>query len=335
MSGLLSVARRRRITGQPVGDLPAVTDAPIPYAMPTAAPWNAPTPAIIPTYDGSNQPTHPSVVDMLAARGSAWLGYRYWMCQTPYPASDSSKENPSIVVSNNGYDWHDTEVGITNPIVPQPGTSYNSDGDILWNPDAGRLEMIYRPMDAGERIKGLHSYDGRTWSTPVTLLTRNGTVDNLISPSLVRESSSEWRIYVRSAAVSNVPGITYYTAPSPEGPWGNPVVCTIAGQMPNNDTTSEQLWHLKVLREGAIYYAFAATYTSTNLYPGVSRDGVNFTFGPAAIQRRAGQWDSGWLYRPTMVPHENGTGMRVWYAAHSSGKVGYTILPRSLWDSLA
>ena len=328
------------ITPEPPGPVPSelvlVDDAPIPYAMPTSAPWNAPAPAIIPTYDGSDAPTHPSVVDMVHETGEPWHGYRYWMCHTPYPRSDSSLENPSIVVSNNGYHWHDTAVGITNPIVEQPGTGYNSDGDILWNPDAGRMEMVYRPMEKTEKIKSLHTYDGRNWSDPVDLLTRQNGADALISPSLIRVSATEWRMYVRvrDGVALNTPGINYYSAPSPDGPWTGPVECTVGGVMPNNSTTSEYMWHLKVLRAGSVYYAFAATYTSTNLYPGISRDGVNFTFGPAAIQRRPGQWDSGWLYRPTMVPHENGKDMRVWYAAHSSGKIGYTILPRSLWDAL-
>lgn len=340
---LLALLAARRTTPDPTppvgADLPSVEETPIPYAMPTTAPWNAPAPAIIPTYDGSDAPTHPSVVDMVQETGKPWRGYRFWMCHTPYPKSDSSKENPSIVVSNNGYHWHDTAVGITNPIVPQPGNAYNSDGDILWNPEKGRMEMVYRPMDVGERIKGLHTYDGRNWSEPVQLLPSPvgaGRSGGLVSPSLIRVSATEWRMYVRTnaSAIPNAPGIAYYSASSPEGPWDGPAQCSVGGVMPNDSTTSEYLWHLKVIRVGAVYYAFAATYTSTNLYPGISRDGTNFTFGPAAIQRRPGQWDSGWLYRPTMVPHENGKDMRVWYAAHSSDKIGYTILPRSLWDTL-
>ena len=43
---------------------------------------NAIAPQAIPTYDGTNQPTHPSVVKF----EQPWNGYLYWMAMTPYPS---------------------------------------------------------------------------------------------------------------------------------------------------------------------------------------------------------------------------------------------------------
>ena len=42
---------------------------------------NAVCPQHIPTYDGSDQSTHPSVLRFDAP----WHGYLYWMAMTPYP----------------------------------------------------------------------------------------------------------------------------------------------------------------------------------------------------------------------------------------------------------
>ena len=42
---------------------------------------NAVCPQHIPTYDGSDQSTHPSVLRF----GAPWHGYLYWMAMTPYP----------------------------------------------------------------------------------------------------------------------------------------------------------------------------------------------------------------------------------------------------------
>ena len=42
---------------------------------------NAPQPELIPTYDGSNQSTHPSVLQF----DTPWNGYRLWMAMPPYP----------------------------------------------------------------------------------------------------------------------------------------------------------------------------------------------------------------------------------------------------------
>ncbi|MHB1414314.1 MAG: hypothetical protein ACYC1C_03610 [Chloroflexota bacterium] len=76
----------------------------------------------IPTYDGSGECTHPSVVDAAATVGGPWHGYRYWMAFTPYPNNRwrFRLENPSIVASHDGIQWV-VPVGVKNPLVPPPG----------------------------------------------------------------------------------------------------------------------------------------------------------------------------------------------------------------------
>lgn len=110
-----------------------------------------------PTYDGSGQAVHPDVFH------SSWgwpkaAKYRYWMVLTPYAYSDFSRENPSILVSNNGRNWFVPE-GLVNPIEPAPTEGHYSDPDIVMGD--GRLWVFFR-WDKGleERIYAKSSNDG-------------------------------------------------------------------------------------------------------------------------------------------------------------------------------
>lgn len=70
---------------------------------------NAPSPITTPTYDGSGQTVHPSVLDfgqgIIRPGHTAWNGYRYWMAMTPYPNSQAIYENPSLLCSHDGLTW--------------------------------------------------------------------------------------------------------------------------------------------------------------------------------------------------------------------------------------
>lgn len=314
--------------------LPYVPDDPAPYAMPTSAPWNAPSAAIIPTYDGSNEPTHPTVVDMVHETGRPWHGYRYWMAHTPYPASNATLENPSIVVSNNGYHWHDTEVGISNPIVPEPaGRGYNSDPDLAWNPDQNRMEMIWRAMINGEEIKIRSSTDGITWSPEKVLI--KAPSGGFLSPALVRLASGVWRMFAVTSAEPRQ--LVYRDAPSPDGPWGE---VSYPATTPGPDIlgNGRMIWHLDVLPPDAagVMRGAVVTYPGGAIHPMISHDnGDTWVYGTVPlIQPLSGRWDSGIIYRPTMTYHENGTHLRLWYPAHRPSpdtRIGFTEVPLALW----
>lgn len=307
---------------------------PRPYALPTAPPWNPPVPCQIPTYEGSGQTTHPAVVDMVHETGEIFNGYRFWMCHTPYPFSQGRFENPSIVASNNGWDWHDP-YGIVNPVVPAPpDPEYLADGDLEWNPELSRFELIWKHQGPGMiRYPHIHSYDGITWTQTDNSFRHGG-----VSPALVRMGPDEWRAYLRTnGEPGESAGLVYVTAPTPEGPWDTTSrVVVVRGDMPN--TPDENLWHWDCLPpdEHGIMRGIASTHTTpTGIYVGTSIDGgETFTFSQKVIAEAPGQWDS-YLYRPTMTPHEDGKHMRVWYGALRTGRwaIGYTQLPLSLWPT--
>lgn len=80
-------------------------------------------PCAISTPDGSNECTHPSVIDSYHVLGRPWCGHRYWMAFTPYPGNDPRRfrlENPSIVASDDLEHWA-VPKGVRNPLVGSPG----------------------------------------------------------------------------------------------------------------------------------------------------------------------------------------------------------------------
>ena len=86
---------------------------------------NAPVPLVTPTYDGSGQVVHPDVVYV----PGGWNGYEYWMGMTPYPNSNNSYENPSVLASNDNLTWV-VPPGVINPLAPTP-PGHNDDVELL------------------------------------------------------------------------------------------------------------------------------------------------------------------------------------------------------------
>ncbi len=134
----------------------------------------------IPTYDGSNQTTHPKVLYF----ENGFNGYKYWMVSTPYPSLDAYYENPSITVSNNGIDWTCPK-GFKNPVSGYPNIyrddSYYSDPYMIY--DNGKIEIFFRKTKSnlnGLNIKNGFNYmyyisssDGINYSKPKIILDNN------------------------------------------------------------------------------------------------------------------------------------------------------------------
>lgn len=99
--------------------------------------WSPPTVLTTPTYDGSGQTVHPSVVYI----DGGFAGYKYWMGITPYPGGNDDYENPSLLASNDGITW-EVPSGITNPLAPMP-SHHNCDCCLVWDNDASVLYLYY------------------------------------------------------------------------------------------------------------------------------------------------------------------------------------------------
>lgn len=149
----------------------------------------------IPSYDGSNEVTHPKVLYFEEGLN----GYKYWMINTPYPKNDAYYENPSIVVSNNGIDWKEPK-GVKNPISGYPNIvrddSYYSDPFILY--DNNKFEVFFRKTrsylngyykrNGYNYINYIDSVDGINWSS-TRLLMDNNLNEQYMSMSVIKKDN--------------------------------------------------------------------------------------------------------------------------------------------------
>lgn len=284
--------------------------------FPTSAPYNVPTHLTIPTYEGSNQPIHPDVLDFHKEIGTSWNGWRYWMVMTPYPAYNDTWEDPSIVVSNNGIDWQ-VPAGLTNPLYLPVG-AYNNDPDIVYDPASDELVVFYRDYDVWKMAR---SADGVTWpATPTVAADRIA-----VSPCVLRNSDGTWRVWTAGGSS---------TAATAEGPWVD------AGA----NTGLTNVWHLNVVHAPGGGYHMLYHDISTgqkNIKVASSANGTNWTTNATPVLvSGTEQWSLNDLYRPTLTLHEDGDRYRVWYCGNgpdgtkTAWRIGYTEIPLTEWPAI-
>ena len=171
---------------------PSAPGVGLPYAIPTAFPYNAPVYSDLPTPDGTGSATHPSAWDF---GPSGWRGWRFWMANTPYYNQDILQENPCVWVSQDGYHW-EVPAGGRNPIYPTPGGGlWYSDTDIHYDAANDELLLIWR--GPGERINIVGSSDGITWPATIQDVTPSHEEQGglFLAPSLVQIPDGTWRLY--------------------------------------------------------------------------------------------------------------------------------------------
>ena len=153
---------------------------------------NAVCPQHIPTYDGSDQSTHPSVLRFDAP----WHGYLYWMAMTPYPYNNDGLEDPSILVSNDAQTWIVPE-GLTNPLTPAPKPGHNCDVELVYNKERDELWLYYVEADdiVQSWVKLMRSADGVHWTKPEIVLHDPVQKYSILSPCIQRMQDGSWRMW--------------------------------------------------------------------------------------------------------------------------------------------
>lgn len=314
----------------PVGAQPDPDPDPEPDDLPTARPYNATSPAITPTYDGSGQSVHPSVLDMHYHTGADWNGYRYWNATTPYPYANDRYEDPTVLASHDGFTWEVPD-GLTNPLYPAPpAPGFNSDTHLAYNPDEDELVLYYREtLDASTFTHWvLRSADGVTWSARVNINLPTLGVQ-ILSPALVYVAEGDWRLFGLTRAPE--PRVfQMWTASTPEGPWSGPYNCVGL-----RDFTYP--WHLDVLYHDGYFWLTVDRgpyYLSQpdGLRAATSRDGITWNAAAEDFLEvgDVGAWDELQLYRSSIQPHEDGTRHRLWYSATSAANEWRTGLTAAL-----
>ena len=321
----------------PVTNLAADPDARL-YTPATTPPYNAPVPLVTPTYDESGEAIHPKVLDFGT---SGWRGWRYWMAMTPFTGGNDRTENPSILVSQNGYYWQVPD-GLVNPVYPAPPVpGFGSDTHLEYDPAADQLVLLFREtLDrSAHTVRIARSSDGITWpvSSTDTALVYPDTDLQTISPVILRVADGDWRMFGLSYLSK---ALDMWTAPTAEGPWAGPfrtVGIGISGPTWN--------WHLEVeyidgvfralIDRGPLHEGRPDGYRASSSLDGLtwSTSSSDFmTKGPTEA------WDGGQHYRACMLPDEAGTHYRIWYSGHDSSTVrvwgiGYSEVPRSAWPA--
>ncbi len=287
--------------------------------------------SLIPTYDGSNQETHPKLLYF----PKGWNGYRYWMSMTPYPGTNAIYENPSIVVSNDLKKWL-VPKGLKNPVMGVPADvkygGHYSDSHLVMN--GGVMELWYRADLGNKKTRAtddrvdyyyrITSADGIHWSKPQKM---QSSKDSILSLAVIRQQNRYQFWYTDRSH-----RLMY--ADSADGThWADFCQCTISlpkGYVP---------WHQDVVFCNGRYYLLQTAWYkqkySFALFLSESQDGVHFTKGtsfypsdnPTILHKT-------WLYRSTLVPVENGIFQMVvsyrlpgnkWFMTQCS-------MPQKAWD---
>ena len=254
-------------------------------------------------WEGSTyQATHPSVVQF----DVAWNGYKYWMAFTPYPYQDTSKENPSIVASNDGFSWVVPEGG-NNPIVPYPSgiVSYNSDPSLFYNAETGELEMWYRQVQSVpntsnevEVIFRVKTTDAVNWTLPEEMIhSDNPNIHQYISPSIIYEDTIYKMWAMRDYKI-------FYAESTNGKYWSEPIYAKTNGADFNT-------WHPSVVKLNGTYYVLNNDLQGRIWYS-TSTDEINYSSEKIILET---DYPDG-LYRATMA---TGTlGFYVYYGMFES-----------------
>ena len=209
----------------------------------------SPVKVSVATPDASGVLVHPSCLYF----PNGWNGYRYWMVSTGYLASDNTKENPDLTVSNDGVTFTSLS-GVTHPLVPWPGTGkYNSDPHLVLGPD-NVMYLYWREygVDYGEgsgfieHIKVTYSSDGVAWSSPTIVHSANQSVSRPCSPSVWYDYPTKtWYML----AVDIIPSpyvLKRYSSTTPTGVFANDAAVTVT----NGWYSTLGPWHFEVTNLG-------------------------------------------------------------------------------------
>jgi hypothetical protein len=310
---------------------------------------NARQPLQIPTYDGSGQVVHPSVIDFLHEYGmDAWAGYRYWMVLTPYPQSQDQYENPSLYASHDGITWVVPQ-NITNPLDQAAGgweKGFLNDPEMIYNPDNDQIWVYYRFANA-DALKMLLIKINRdsTLTRPVTIMEQspwNHKDNRTRSFCLWRESRDRWHMW-GGGGEDKPPYNTYYFFSTDGISWGEPQRVLNANGSDPFQAMGLSNWHMSARpnkQEKRVEFLVYATLNNPNFIknknpivyaecPMDSPASFSTPLSSPVLLPSANGWDNRHIYRCSFQIVDDGTRYlyRIWYSAlGSEGKwhIGYT-----------
>jgi hypothetical protein len=279
--------------------------------------------------DGFSQASDAVHPDM-ACPPDSWNGARCWLLYTPYRNSDPAYENPAFLEATTDSSWR-TPDEVKNPIIPHPGTGYNSDPDHAFDPTTRRMVQVYRVVsDSFNKIMIMSTANARQWTTPVVAFKELN--HDAISPALIIEpdrSAKLWYVRTGPAGCNALSSSVELRMAAPDGDsryehsiWSPPTPVTMS-------IPRYVVWHLDVIKTSADvgYVALIAAYpigsncANSDLWIASSRDGITWqTYGMpilwrsmnTAKQRAVSTW-----YRGTLRYDAISDSLHVWPSALS------------------
>ncbi len=286
---------------------------------------NGPVEVFIATSDSLGEVVEPDVVRI----AGGWHGFNYWMAVNPYPNGDDAYENASIYASNDGLAWLVPE-GLHNPVVPFPGgfTAHNSDPDLVFLPDPGRLVLFDRAVtrDANE-LREQTSDDGVTWTAPVAVVKM--PKHDLVSPAIALVPGRRARLwYVQTGSLGCDAKSTVVVMRRWMGDQSGPAALigpqwSTAAGTDLSAPTGYVIWHLDVIYVPE-HHAFWAIFPAhrvdescayDDLFVARSRDGLHWTtLQEPLIRRGAVSFVERTIYRSTLVHDSASASIGVWFS---------------------
>lgn len=293
-----------------------------------------PTAMTVPTYDGTGQAVHPDVV--LFANG--WHGSKYWLTMTPYAASDQKVENPSILTSGDGVQVA-VPAGLTNPVVAPPKNSrnYNSDPELLYEPQTDRLVLIDRYVE--KKTNTIHistSHDGITWTharAPFWVRAHRA-----VSPTIAPRADGQAKMWYVNAGKAGcnakstqvlVRGATDRTGRIVDTEWLEEAATDLS-------IPGYTIWHIKArwVPEKAEYWMLISAFPkggdgckTDDLFFARSTDGVHWrTYETPVVRHQDREWTAAAVYRSTFLYDATTDQLSLWLSARGADgawKMGY------------
>lgn len=261
----------------------------------------------LPNAYGNKGNYHPSVLSF----DDGWNGYKYWMAFTPYEKCNDIWENPHILASNDLKNWQ-VPKGFKNPLEPVPddyehGKVYNSDTELVYNTDTGKLECWWRFYSKTEKAVKLMrktTSDGVHWSSKEVMLVAPMGEFDCLSPALLYENGKYmmWSIDLWNNYV-----IDYRESKDGKN-WSKPRIVNV-----DYEDTTVRHWHLDVIHTPKGYEMDISAFPKNSddhqhmsLYYTYSPDNVNYTKARVMLKPgKSKQWANRGLYRSCLL-YDNG-----------------------------
>lgn len=281
--------------------------------------FNAAAPLTTPTYDLSGQATEPSLVYI----PGGWNSWKYWLAFCPYPGADATKENPSILVSNDGQTWQ-VPNGLTNPVVAKPASGTNFDSTLFFDRTTGTMYLYWADTVGTGNVWSLQSTDGITWTNKTNHFSNLGA-SSWNTPQVVWDGTQYNFFYVD---LNGTITVRKATGASPLGPWSAAQASNVAGAVLNGNNGS----HAEVRFFGGKFYMVINANANGFLFWLSSPDGLTWALPDRPLMiAGSGTWDAN-LYKTAfaLVQAAEGWLVQLWYSAFNASNVyhiGFTQVP--------